>query len=98
MIYTKEEMQAVAGTLVRTFIAACLAQFLSMGAWVTMPAEAWKNVLAAGVAAVAIATYNWLNPRDTRYGKGYVFPGNEEHPNSPVQNAVNVANDVADDK
>lgn len=93
-MYTKEEMKLVAGTLVRTFVAACLAQFLSMGAYLTMPMEAWKAVLSSGVAAVAIAAYNWLNPKDTRYGKGYVFPGSEDHPNSPNQTAVNVANDM----
>lgn len=95
-MYTSEEMKSVAGTLVRTFVAACLAQFIAMGAWFDMPAEAWKNVAAAGVAAVAIAAYNWLNPRDTRYGKGYVFPGTEEHPDAPNRTAVNVANDMCE--
>jgi hypothetical protein len=97
-MYTSEEMKTVAGTLVRTFIAACLAQFLSMGAWVTMPLDAWKNVAAAGVAAVAIAAYNWINPKDTRYGKGYVFPGTEEHPDAPNRTAVSVANDMKEEQ
>jgi hypothetical protein len=63
------ETKAVLGTVVRVFLAAVLAQFIAGGADVfAVDGDGLRTIVSAGVAAVALAAANWLNPSDHRYG------------------------------
>lgn len=66
-----DEIKAAAASWLRVALAAMLAQFMVLGSdiW-TIDGEGWKSITAAGFAALAVTAYNWLNPRDTRYGNG----------------------------
>lgn len=67
----KEHLNKAVGTFVRVFLAAVLAQFIAFGGDVfALDGDAVKTILSAGVAAVAIAAFNALNPKDNRYGIG----------------------------
>jgi hypothetical protein len=52
-----EQAKRLAASWARSFLAACLATYLSVG---------WdqKAILASGVAAVAPVIIRWLNPKD----------------------------------
>lgn len=66
---SRDEIKQIAGTVVRVFVAATLAQFLAGGADVfAVSADAAKTIVASGVAAAALAVFNYVNPRDDRYG------------------------------
>ena len=66
---TTQETRALAGTLLRVFVAATLAQFIANGADVfAVDAQGARALLSSGIAAAAIALYNALNPADHRYG------------------------------
>lgn len=65
------ELKTLAGTLLRVFCAAVLAQFLAGGADVfAVDGDGLRTIISSGVSAVAVAAYNWLNPSDARYGRG----------------------------
>jgi hypothetical protein len=34
----------------------------------------WKALLSAGICAILPVFYNWLDPKDPRYGRGYEAP------------------------
>jgi type IV secretory pathway TrbL component len=66
---SKYEIKKISGTLIRVFVAATLAQFLAGGGDVfAVSADAAKTIVASGVAAAALVVFNYLNPRDDRYG------------------------------
>ena len=63
------ETKAVLGTIVRVFVAAVLAQFIAGGADVfAVDGDGLRTIVSAGVAAAALAAFNWANPKDQRYG------------------------------
>jgi hypothetical protein len=66
---TTQETRALAGTLLRVFVAAILAQFIANGADVfAIDTDGAQTLISSGIAATAIAFYNALNPNDHRYG------------------------------
>lgn len=76
-----EQYKAIAATLFKVFFAACLAQIIASDLGVLdMDADSLKGILGAGISAVVIAAYNYISPKDTRYGFGYVGdePSNAE--------------------
>lgn len=67
-----DQIKAVAGTLVKVFMAACFAQIIAGGTGVLdLGADGWRAVAGAGLGAVVVAAYNWISPSDPRYGNGY---------------------------
>jgi hypothetical protein len=68
---SKEEALQVTKTLLTIFISSALAAFIGLGVNIfDVTLEGWKGIAGAGIAAVAVAAFNYLNPRDTRYGIG----------------------------
>lgn len=66
-----QKLKQIGGTLARVFFAAVLAQFIATGGDALSPSgDVVKTALSAGVSAVALAVFNFLNPRDSRYGIG----------------------------
>lgn len=64
-----KELKATLASWGRSFLAACLAQFLVVGSGAfDITKDGWKSVLAAGVAAVAPVVIRWLNPKDLAFG------------------------------
>lgn len=61
--------QAVLASWARSFLAACLAQFIALGGGAfDFGAEGWKSILSAGIAAVVPVIIRWLNPSDKAFG------------------------------
>ena len=56
------ELKLMAGTWIKTFLAAALATYLAVG----LDAEV---ILNAAIVAVLPSIINWLNPNYERYGK-----------------------------
>ena len=55
----------------RSFLAACLAQFLVLGGSVfDLNGDGFKSIVAAGVAAIAPVVIRYLNPEDKAFGEG----------------------------
>jgi uncharacterized membrane protein YadS len=68
---SKEEALQVTKTLLTIFISSALAAFIGLGVNIfDVTLEGWKGIAGAAIAAVAVAAFNYLNPRDTRYGIG----------------------------
>lgn len=66
---TTNELTKIGGTIARVFLAAVLAQFIAQGGDVfTIDGDGLRTIISAGVAAAAVAAFNWLNPGDHRYG------------------------------
>lgn len=66
----KKEYTAMAASWARSFLAACLAQFIALGgAAFDLNGDAVKSILAAGLAAVAPVVIRWLNPKDKAFGR-----------------------------
>lgn len=63
------QLTAAAGTISKVFITTFIAAILTAGNY---SETSLKAALYAGAGSVLMVTYNWLNPNDTRYGKGYV--------------------------
>ena len=64
-----KELKATLASWGRSFLAACLAQFLVVGSGAfDITKDGWKSVFAAGVAAVAPVVIRWLNPEDKAFG------------------------------
>ena len=75
---SKQQLVAVAATLLRVFLAAALGQVIAFGNGVLdFSGEQWRMVLAAGIAAVIVAGARWLNPNDPAYGRGANGGGDE---------------------
>ena len=63
--------QAVISSWARSFLAACLAQFIALGGGAfDFGTDGWKSVLSAGIAAVVPVVIRWLNPEDKSFGAG----------------------------
>ena len=63
--------QAVIASWARSFLAACLAQFIALGGGAfDFGVDGWKSVLSAGIAAVVPVVIRWLNPEDKSFGSG----------------------------
>jgi hypothetical protein len=61
--------QAVLASWARSFLAACLAQFIALGGGAfDFGTDGWKSVLSAGIAAVVPVVIRWLNPNDKAFG------------------------------
>ena len=56
------ELKLMAGTWLKTFLAAALATYLAVGLDV-------ETILNAAIVAVLPSIINWLNPNYERYGK-----------------------------
>lgn len=57
----------------RVFLAAVASSFLSIvitGNTVFFDTKAWEAILISGIVAVFPVIINYLNPNDTRYGRG----------------------------
>jgi uncharacterized membrane protein YadS len=67
----KAELLQVTKTLLTIFISSALAAFIGLGINIfDITLEGWKGIAGAAIAAVAVAAFNYLNPRDHRYGIG----------------------------
>jgi len=66
------QYEAAALTLAKVFIGTVLGQVLTaqVGIFDVGP-DRLRGALAAGVTAVLVTVYNWLDPKDTRYGRGH---------------------------
>jgi uncharacterized membrane protein YadS len=68
---SKEEALQVTKTLLTIFISSALAAFIGLGINIfDISLEGWKGIAGAAIASVAVAAFNYLNPKDTRYGIG----------------------------
>lgn len=66
---TTNELTKIGGTIARVFLAAVLAQFIAQGGDVfAIDGDGLRTIISAGVAAAAVAAFNWFNPSDQRYG------------------------------
>lgn len=64
-----KEKQAILASWARSFLAACLAQFIALGGGAfDLGADGWKSIVSAGVAAVVPVVIRWLNPNDAAFG------------------------------
>jgi hypothetical protein len=64
-----KEQKALFASWGRSFLAACLAQFIAIGGSAfDVSAEGWKSIVAAGLAAVVPVIIRWLNPEDKAFG------------------------------
>lgn len=53
----------------RSFLAACLAQFIALGGDVfDLSKDGVKTIVASGLAAVLPVVIRWLNPNDEAFG------------------------------
>lgn len=67
--------KAMLASWLKVFLAAVVSAFLVIvGATQSIPTagEAWLSILVAGILAVGPVVYNYLSPKDTRYGRGAV--------------------------
>jgi len=66
-----KSVQATIASWARSFLAACLAQFIALGGGAfDFGTDGWKSVLSAGIAAVVPVVIRWLNPEDKSFGAG----------------------------
>jgi hypothetical protein len=64
-----KSVQATIASWARSFLAACLAQFIALGGGAfDFGVDGWKSVLSAGIAAVVPVVIRWLNPEDKAFG------------------------------
>ena len=72
---TKDQLSAMAATVARVFIAAALGQMIAYGSAVLeFSGSQWKGVAAAGIAAVIVVAFQWVNGGNAKYGRGYEAP------------------------
>jgi len=65
-----EDNKAILASWGRSFLAACLAQFIALGGGAfDINKDGWKSIVAAGVAAVVPVIIRWLNPKDYAFGR-----------------------------
>ena len=60
-------VSGIVTTLLKVFIAAALSSVLAFNLDIS---NHWRAIIMAGVSAVVVFAYNWLNPADARYGVG----------------------------
>jgi hypothetical protein len=74
-----KELKSTLASWGRSFMAACLAQWLALGGSAfDSDANTFKSVVAAGLAAILPVVIRWLNPNDKAFG----YKGEEEDANS----------------
>ena len=67
----KNEALQVTKTLLTIFISSALAAFIVLGINIfDVTLEGWKGIAGAAIASVVVSAFNFLNPRDIRYGIG----------------------------
>jgi len=61
--------KALLASWARSFLAACLAQFLVLndGSF-DLGVDGWRVVISSGIAAVVPVLIRWLNPNDQAFG------------------------------
>jgi len=65
-----KKTKAALKTLLKTFGATALAQYIALGQNVfEIDGEGWKAIASSGIAAVITLGYGMLDPNDTRYGR-----------------------------
>jgi len=66
------EHKAMLVSWVKVFVTSLLASFLALRTppW-ELHGEQWLAILWSGLLAVALVVYNFLDPKDTRYGHGF---------------------------
>lgn len=66
-----KEHKAIIASWGRSFLAACLAQFIALGGGAfNFDTDGWKSIISAGLAAVVPVIIRWLNPEDKSFGAG----------------------------
>jgi hypothetical protein len=66
-----KQQQALFASWGRSFLAACLAQFIALGGGAfDLGTDGIKSVVAAGLAAIVPVVIRWLNPKDKSFGTG----------------------------
>jgi hypothetical protein len=66
------QYQAAALTLTKVFFGTVLGQLVALQVGVLDAGPtALRGALSAGIGAVLVTLYNWLDPKDTRYGRGH---------------------------
>lgn len=66
-----KKTKAALKTLLKTFGATALAQYLALGQNIfEIDADGWKGILSSGIAAVITLGYGLLDPSDKRFGVG----------------------------
>ena len=64
-----KSVQATIASWARSFLAACLAQFIALGGGAfNFDTDGWKSIVSAGLAAVVPVVIRWLNPDDKAFG------------------------------
>lgn len=65
------QMKAMLGSWARVFIAAAITAFLALQTppW-DMSGDQWLAIVWAALLSLLPVVLNWLNPNDTRYGRG----------------------------
>mgnify|MGYP006266623699 CR=1 FL=1 len=64
-----KQAQGALQSLAKVFLASFISTLLTTGhidSWTTL-----KAAVYAGVGSALVVIYNWLNPKDKRYGNGY---------------------------
>jgi len=70
-MFNKDEALQVTKTLLTIFLSSALAAFIGLGVNIfDITLEGWKGIAGAAIASVVVAAFNYLNPRDVRYGLG----------------------------
>lgn len=79
------EHSAMLKTWAKTFATALLASFLALGTppWELEGAQ-WLSILWSGLLALAMVVYNWLDPKDPRYGRANTVLLNISPPSVPT--------------
>ena len=64
------EHSAMLQTWAKVFVTSLLASFLALGTppW-ELEGTQWLAILWSGMLALAMVVYNWLDPKDPRYGR-----------------------------
>lgn len=64
-----DQNKAIFASWGRSFLAACLAQFIALGGGAfDLSADGFKSIASAGLAAVVPVILRWLNPKDYAFG------------------------------
>lgn len=64
-----KELKATLASWGRSFLAACLAQFIALGTGVfDLSADGAKHIISAGLAAIIPVAIRYLNPDDKSFG------------------------------
>ena len=68
-MFSKEQTLQVIKTLLTVFFSSAIAAFIGLGVNIfDVSLEGWKGIAGSAIAAVLVAAFNYLNPKDSRYG------------------------------